>query len=45
MDLWETYYGIFTYTNASIYAGLMGASHLAEENGEDWHGKALEEKG
>lgn len=34
MDLWETYYGIFTYTNASIYAGLMGASHLAEENGE-----------
>ncbi|HEY3360468.1 MAG TPA: glycoside hydrolase family 15 protein [Methanosarcina sp.] len=34
MDLWETFYGIFTYTNASIYAGLMGASHLAEENGE-----------
>ncbi|MDM7918203.1 MAG: glycoside hydrolase family 15 protein [Methanosarcina sp.] len=34
MDLWETYYGIFTYTNSSIYAGLMGASHLAEENGE-----------
>jgi oligosaccharide amylase len=34
MDLWETYYGIYTYTNASIYAGLMGASHLAEENGE-----------
>ena len=34
MDLWETYYGIYTYTNASIYAGLMGASHLAEENEE-----------
>jgi oligosaccharide amylase len=34
-DLWETYHGIFTYTNASIYAGLIGASHLAEENGED----------
>lgn len=34
MDLWETYYGIFTYTNSSIYAGLMGAAHLAEENGE-----------
>jgi oligosaccharide amylase len=34
MDLWETYYGIFTYTNASVYAGLVGASNLAEENGE-----------
>jgi oligosaccharide amylase len=34
MDLWETYYGIFTYTNAAIYAGLMGASNLAEENEE-----------
>ncbi|MDD3042641.1 MAG: glycoside hydrolase family 15 protein [Methanosarcinaceae archaeon] len=34
MDLWETYYGVFTYTNAAVYAGLMGAAHLAEENKE-----------
>jgi len=34
MDLWETYYGTFTYTNAAVYAGLMGAAHLAEENKE-----------
>ena len=33
-DLWETYSGTFTYTNSSIYAGLNGAAHLAEENGE-----------
>lgn len=33
-DLWETFQGCFTYTNASIYAGLMGAAHLAEENNE-----------
>jgi oligosaccharide amylase len=28
VDLWETYYGSFTYTNAAIYAALMEASKL-----------------
>ena len=29
IDLWETFQGTFTYTNAAIHAALMGASHLA----------------
>jgi len=28
MDLWETFHGTFTYTNASIYAALQKASQL-----------------
>ncbi len=32
--LWESDKGIFSYTNAAIYAGLKGAAHLARENGE-----------
>lgn len=27
--LWESYTGIFTYTNAAIYAGLKGAANMA----------------
>ncbi|WP_292485273.1 glycoside hydrolase family 15 protein [Methanohalobium sp.] len=34
IDLWETYKGVFSYTNASIYAGLLSAAHLAEEYNE-----------
>lgn len=30
VDLWETYYGSFTYTNAAIYAALMEASKLVQ---------------
>jgi oligosaccharide amylase len=29
--LWETYKGVFSYTNASIYAGLKGAAVMAED--------------
>lgn len=29
MDLWETCYGTFTYTNASIYGGLSAAADVA----------------
>ncbi len=32
--LWETYSGIFTYTNAAIYAGLMGAANMAMDYNE-----------
>ena len=31
LDLWETYYGCFTYTNAAISAALEAASTLAED--------------
>ena len=34
MELWETYYGVFSYTNASVYGGLVAAAHLAEDHGE-----------
>lgn len=34
IDLWETFPGIFSYTNASVYAGLLSAAHLAEEYDE-----------
>jgi len=39
MDLWETYYGTFTYTNASIYAGLKAASEIAFAQKEPGLGK------
>ncbi|WP_135606116.1 glycoside hydrolase family 15 protein [Methanococcoides sp. NM1] len=32
--LWESEKGIFSYTNAAIYAGLKGAAHMAKENNE-----------
>ncbi len=32
--LWETYSGIFTYTNAAIYAGLKGAANMAMDYNE-----------
>ena len=32
--LWETYAGIFTYTNAAIYAGLMRAAEMAIDYNE-----------
>ncbi|APH39731.1 glycoside hydrolase family 15 protein [Methanohalophilus halophilus] len=32
--LWETYKGIFSYTNASIYGGLKGAAIMAKDYGE-----------
>jgi oligosaccharide amylase len=32
--LWEAETGIFSYTNAAIYAGLMGAAHMAKDCGE-----------
>ncbi|MCM1987454.1 glycoside hydrolase family 15 protein [Methanococcoides seepicolus] len=43
--LWESEIGIFSYTNAAIYAGLKGAAHLAKENGvqifaEKWFDRA-----
>jgi len=34
MGLWETYYGIFSHTNASVYGGLVAAAHIAEEYDE-----------
>lgn len=33
-DLWEERYGIWTYTVASVYGGLMGASFFAELFGD-----------
>ena len=44
MDLWETYYGTFTYTNASIYAGLLAASEIALERQETGLGKRWQER-
>lgn len=44
MDLWETYYGIFSYTNASIYAGLLAASHIALERHEMGLSKRWQER-
>lgn len=32
--LWESYKGIFTYTNAAIYGGLTGAARMAAAYGE-----------
>ncbi|SFM57630.1 glycoside hydrolase family 15 protein [Methanolobus profundi] len=32
--LWETHSGIFTYTNAAIYAGLIGAANMAIDYNE-----------
>jgi len=32
--LWETHSGIFTYTNAAIYAGLIGAANMAMDYNE-----------
>ncbi|MDW7733093.1 MAG: glycoside hydrolase family 15 protein [Methanolobus sp.] len=32
--LWETYQGVFTYTNAAIYGGLVGAARMAEDYNE-----------
>lgn len=31
MDLWETHVGTFTYTNASIFAGLIQAARIADD--------------
>lgn len=44
-DLWETFRGTFLYSNAAIYAALMGASRMAQCVGETdaaerWRGKA-----
>ncbi len=33
--LWETHEGIFTYTNAAIYAGLKGAANMARNYSEE----------
>lgn len=44
MDLWETYYGIFSYTNASIYAGLLAASEIACERHEEGLSKRWQER-
>jgi GH15 family glucan-1,4-alpha-glucosidase len=33
-DLWEERYGIWTYTVASVYGGLMGASYFADLFGD-----------
>jgi oligosaccharide amylase len=43
--LWESYKGIFTYTNAAIYGGLVGAANMAAEYNEQeladrWLGRA-----
>ncbi|MDY0385735.1 MAG: glucan 1,4-alpha-glucosidase [Methanolobus sp.] len=32
--LWETFGGVFTYTNAAVYAGLMGAANMARDYNE-----------
>ena len=32
--LWETHSGVFTYTNAAIYAGLIGAANMAVDYNE-----------
>jgi oligosaccharide amylase len=44
MDLWETYYGIFTYTNASVYAGLLAASEIAFDRHEEGLSKRWQER-
>jgi len=41
-DLWETFRGSFTYSNAAIFAALQGAAHMAGVLGHDrlagsWH--------
>ncbi|MFD2332322.1 glycoside hydrolase family 15 protein [Cohnella sp. GCM10020058] len=33
-DLWEERYGIWTYTSASVYGGLMGAAYFADLFGD-----------
>jgi oligosaccharide amylase len=38
--LWETHMGIFTYTNAAIYAGLLSAANMAM----DYNEKGLAER-
>jgi len=43
--LWESYKGIFTYTNAAIYGGLAGAANMAsgydeKELGKRWLDRA-----
>lgn len=48
-DLWEEQFGTFTYTSASVYAGLMSAAHFArilgkEVAGRRWESAALEVK-
>ena len=32
--LWESEKGIFSYTNAAVYAGLLAAAHMAADYGE-----------
>lgn len=46
-DLWEERYGVFTYTAASVYGGLMAASRFAAMLGKEtparkWHTTAEE---
>lgn len=42
--LWESEKGIFTYTNAAIYAGLKGAAHMAEDSNENLLAEKLSER-
>jgi len=47
-DLWETFHGSFTYTNAAIYAGLHAAARLSEQTnhnaGLGWRERAAQIK-
>jgi oligosaccharide amylase len=48
-DLWETFCGHFTYTNAAVWAGLKAGAQMAQAVGEaatqrDWETKAGELK-
>ncbi|MCS3923332.1 glycoside hydrolase family 15 protein [Methanosalsum natronophilum] len=49
MDLWETHVGTFTYTNTSIYSGLMFSSQIARDHDQHelaarWEDHALQIK-
>ncbi|QQR83738.1 glycoside hydrolase family 15 protein [Candidatus Peregrinibacteria bacterium] len=41
-DLWEREYGVFSYTAATVYAGLMAAAHLSEILGHFNHHRRYE---
>lgn len=45
VDLWESHFGSFTYTNAALYRGLLSAAEIANAVGErslaeEWRGRA-----
>ncbi|MEM2924317.1 MAG: glycoside hydrolase family 15 protein [Methanocellales archaeon] len=46
VDLWESHFGSFTYTNAALYRGLLSAAEIASAVGEKnlaekWRARAM----